>query len=155
MFVRMSEGTLFDRIIRGELPSHRVYEDDAVCAFLDIGPQSGGHLLVVPRESKESLGDLSDDSAAAIGRVLPRICRAVAKATGTPHCNVLLNNGRPAGQAVPHVHFHVIPAYGRRSGPGQGLHTVWRPGSLGAAEGERISAGIREALATDSADLAP
>lgn len=146
----MSGGTLFDRIIRGELPSYRVYEDERVFAFLDIGPQSPGHVLVVPRESRETLGELSDESSAAIGRVLPRICRAVAKTTGTPHYNILLNNGQPAGQAIPHVHFHVIPAYGRRSGPGQGLHTVWRPGSLGAAEGERISAGIRDALADDA-----
>ena len=124
----MSEGTLFDRIIRGELPSHRVYEDDAVCAFLDIGPQSAGHLLVVPKESRETVGELSDDAAAAVGRVLPRICRAVAKATGTPHYNILLNNGRPAGQAIPHVHFHVIPAYGRRSEPGQGASHRLAPG---------------------------
>ncbi len=150
MFVHMSGGTLFDRIIRGELPSYRVYEDEQVYAFLDIAPQSDGHLLVVPKESRETLGELSDDSAAAIGRVLPRICRAVAKATGSPHCNVLQNNGRPAGQAVPHVHFHVIPAFGRRSEPGQGLHTVWRPVSLGASQGERISAGIREALADEA-----
>ena len=150
MFATMSGNTLFDRIIRGELPSHRVYEDEQVCAFLDIGPQSAGHLLVVPRESRETVGELSDAAAAAIGRVLPRLCRAVAKATGTPHYNILLNNGRPAGQAIPHVHFHVIPAYGRRREPGQGLHTVWRPGSLGAAEGERISAGIREALADEA-----
>ena len=147
----MSEGTLFDRIIRGELPSYRVYEDDLVYAFLDIEPQSAGHLLVVSKESKETLGELSDDSSAAIGRVLPRICRAVAKATGTPHYNILQNNGQPAGQAVPHVHFHVIPAHGRRSEPGQGLHMVWRPGSLGASEGERISAGIRDALADEVA----
>ena len=147
----MPEGTLFDRIIRGELPSHRVHEDDFVVAFLDVAPQSTGHLLVVPRESKATLAELSDDAAAAIGRVLPRICRAVAKATGTPDCNVLQNNGEPAGQAVPHVHFHVIPAFGHPSEPGQGLHTVWRPGSLGAAEGKRVSADIREALADDAA----
>lgn len=146
----MSNVTLFDRIMRGELPSYRVYEDEHVFAFLDIGPQSAGHLLVVPRESKETVGELSDDSAAAIGRVLPRICRALARVTGTPHYNILLNNGRPAGQAIPHVHFHVIPAYGRRSEPGQGLQTDWRPGSLGAGEGERISAGIREALADEA-----
>ena len=146
----MPEATLFDRIIRGEVPSHPVYEDDRVYAFLDIGPQSPGHLLVVPKESRETIAELSDESSAAIGRVLPRICRAVEKATGTPHCNVLLNNGKPAGQAVPHVHFHVIPVYGCRSEPGQGLHTVWRPGSLGASEGERISAGIRSALADEA-----
>ena len=150
MFAVMAGGTLFDRIIRGELPSHRVYEDDLVFAFLDIGPQSPGHLLVVPKESKETLGELSDESAAAIGRVLPRICRALAKATGTAHCNVLQNNGQPAGQAVPHVHFHVIPAYGRRGEPGRGLQTVWRAGSLPAEEGERISAELREALAGEA-----
>ncbi len=145
----MPEGTLFDRIIRGDIPSHRVYEDDLVFAFLDIAPLSAGHLLVVPKESRATLGELSDESAAAVGRALPRICRAAAAAAGTPHSNVLQNNGAPAGQTVPHVHFHVIPRAGGASGPGSGLATNWRPGSLGAADGERIAAAIREALAAE------
>ncbi len=142
----MTAPTLFDRIAAGAIPSHRVYEDDRVFAFLDIAPQSPGHVLVVPRESRATIGELSDESAAAIGRVLPRIARAVAAATGTPHCNILQNNGAPAGQSVPHVHFHVIPRPGPRGAAGGGLSLDWRPGSLGKREGERMAASMRDAL---------
>ncbi len=147
----MSAPTLFDRIAAGEIPSHIVHEDDMVFAFLDIAPQSSGHVLVVPRESRKTLGELSDASAAAIGRVLPRICRAVAAATGTPHCNILQNNGAPAGQSVPHVHFHVIPHPGPRGVSGGGLSLRWNPGSLDQGEGERMAASIREALGSEGA----
>ena len=68
----MSE-TIFTKIINGEIPCHRVYEDDAVLAFLDINPLSDGHTLVIPKEPAATLDALSDDSAAAVGRVLPRI----------------------------------------------------------------------------------
>jgi len=103
------EVTLFDKIIRGEIPSHKVYEDDHVYAFLDIAPQSDGHTLVVPKESKAYLHELSDDAAAALGRALPRICRAVLRATGATSYNVLQSNGAASGQTVFHIHFHIIP----------------------------------------------
>ena len=74
--------TIFSRILAGEIPCHRVYEDEHVLAFLDIGPVSDGHLLVIPKEAKAKLHELSDESAAAIGRVLPRLARAVMSATG-------------------------------------------------------------------------
>jgi histidine triad (HIT) family protein len=107
----MTEPTdsVFSKIIRGEIPCHRVYEDDLTIAFLDVNPIARGHVLVVPKEPAVTLPELSDASAAAIGRVLPRICRAVMKVTGAGDCNILQNNGRLAHQAVPHVHFHVIP----------------------------------------------
>ena len=70
--------TIFSRIIAGEIPCHRVYEDAHVLAFLDIGPLSDGHLLVIPKEAKAHLDQLSDESAAAIGRVLPRLARAAS-----------------------------------------------------------------------------
>ncbi|HVP72735.1 MAG TPA: HIT domain-containing protein, partial [Phycisphaerales bacterium] len=73
--------TIFDKIIAGEIPCHRVYEDDHVLAFLDIGPLAPGHTLVIPKERKAHLHQLSDESAAAIGRILPRLCDAVMKAT--------------------------------------------------------------------------
>ena len=87
--------TVFAKIIRGEIPCHKVYEDSRVFAFLDINPLSPGHMLVVPKEAAERLDELSDESAAAIGRVLPRPCRAVVAATGTREYNVLENNGHP------------------------------------------------------------
>ena len=115
--------TIFGKILRGEIPCHKVYEDDLVLAFLDVGPLSRGHTLVIPKEPAETLDALSDESAAAIGRVLPRLCRAVQRATGCADYNVLQNNGTLAHQAVFHVHFHIIP----RPNTEQGLGVRWKP----------------------------
>ncbi len=115
----MSE-TVFAKIIRGEIPCHRVYEDEHVLSFLDVGPLSSGHTLVIPKEPAVTLDELSDESSAAIGRVLPRICRAVMQATGASAYNVLQNNGTDAHQAVMHVHFHIIPKM-----DGKGLGIGW------------------------------
>jgi histidine triad (HIT) family protein len=111
--------TIFGKILRGEIPCHRVYEDDHVLAFLDVNPLSRGHTLVIPKESAETLDKLSDDAAAAIGRVLPRLSRAVLAATGASAFNVLQNNLPLAHQAVFHVHFHIIPKY--EDGTGLGI----------------------------------
>ena len=113
--------TVFGKILRGEIPCHRIYEDDDVLAFLDVNPLSRGHVLVIPKEPAVTLDALSDDAAAAIGRVLPRIARAVLAATGARAYNVLQNNGAIAHQAVMHVHYHVIPKYD----DGTGLGIEW------------------------------
>jgi histidine triad (HIT) family protein len=112
--------TVFGKIVRGEIPCHKVYEDEKVLAFLDINPLSAGHILVVSKEPAETLDQLSDESAAALGRVLPRLCRAVVAATGVKEYNVLENNGAGAHQAIAHVHFHIIPKPGHREGLGIG-----------------------------------
>src|SRR5580704_12037248 len=105
--LRAMADTVFGKILRGEIPCHRIYEDAHVLAFLDVNPISRGHTLVVPKEPAVTLDALSDDAAAAIGRILPRIARAVLAATGARAYNVLQNNGPAAHQAVMHVHFHV------------------------------------------------
>lgn len=135
----MSE-TIFSKILAAEIPCHRVYEDEAVLAFLDVNPLSPGHTLVIPKEAKATLDQLSDESAAAIGRVLPRISRAVLAATGAREFNVLQNNGAGAHQAVFHVHFHIIP----KLPSGEGLGVKWQPTSLedGAALAARIAAAL-------------
>ena len=135
----MSDRTIFARILDGEIPCHRVYEDEHVLAFLDVGPVSAGHTLVIPKERKAYLHELSDEQAAAIGRVLPRIARAVMKATGATQYNVLQNNGPLAHQAVFHVHFHVIP----RTSEG-GLGVGWKPGKL--EDADALAEKIRSAL---------
>lgn len=129
--------TIFSKILRNEIPCHRVYEDDHVLAFLDISPISRGHTLVIPREAAERLDQLSEESAAAIGRVLPRIARAVLAATGATDWNLLQNNGASAHQAVFHVHFHIIPKHADGSGLGIG----WKAGTLddGAALASEIA----------------
>ncbi len=139
--------TIFDKILDGELPCHRVYEDEHVLAFLDIGPLSRGHTLVIPKERKARLDELSEDSAAAIGRVLPALCRAVMEATGASAYNVLQNNGSIAHQEVMHVHFHIIPKYEQPvGGMGTGLGVKWSSGSLDPEEGVRLAERIRNAL---------
>jgi histidine triad (HIT) family protein len=128
--------TVFSKILRGEIPCHRVYEDDKVLAFLDVNPISRGHTLVIPKESAETLDQLSDESSAAIGRVLPKLARAVLAATNTKTFNVLQNNGADAHQAVLHVHFHIIPKYDDGSGLGIG----WRSSKL--QDGAELAASI-------------
>ena len=118
--------TIFSKILRGEIPCHKLYEDEHVFAFLDIAPLSPGHALVIPKEPAVTLDELSDESAAAIGRVLPRLCRALKEATGTVAYNVLQNNGSAAHQAVMHVHFHIIP----KPAEAQGLGIRWPAGKL-------------------------
>ena len=133
--------TIFDKILDGQIPCHRVYEDEHVLAFLDIGPLSNGHTLVIPKERKAQLHELSDEQAAAIGRVLPRIVRAVLKVTGATAYNILQNNGAEAHQAVFHVHFHIIPKFAD-----SGLGIRWQPGSLEGNKGAELAAKLREAL---------
>ncbi len=134
--------TIFDRILDGEIPCHRVYEDEHVLAFLDIGPLSDGHTLVIPKERRAQLHELSDEAAAAIGRVLPRLARAVMAATGADAYNVLQNNGASAHQAVMHVHFHIIP----KTDDG-GLGIGWPAGRLDDARAEALVERITAALA--------
>jgi histidine triad (HIT) family protein len=131
--------TIFSKIIRGEIPCHKVYEDAAVLAFLDVFPLSRGHTLVIPKEAVATLDALSDEAAAAVGRALPRICRAVKTATGCAGFNILQNNGAVAHQAVFHVHFHVIPKYD----DGKGLGIVWGAGKLDSAAGAEMAASLR------------
>jgi histidine triad (HIT) family protein len=139
--------TIFTRIIRGEIPSHKVYEDDLVFAFLDINPLSRGHTLVVPKEAAATLDALSDESAAAIGRVLPRLARAVLAAAGTREFNILQNNGPGAHQAVMHVHFHIIP----KATDGTGLGIGWKPQPFDNEEGKRLAADIAARIGGPSA----
>lgn len=120
--------SIFTRIIAGEIPCHRVYEDRHVIAFLDIGPLSRGHVLVVPKEERERLHELSEESAAALGIALRRVAAAVVRATGCADYNVLQNNGAAAHQAVMHVHFHVIPKHA----DGTGLGVRWDAGTAPA-----------------------
>ena len=136
-----AQDTVFTKILDGEIPCHKIYEDDHVLAFLDIGPLSEGHTLVIPKERKAFLHELSDEASAAIGRVLPRLCRAVMKATGAEHYNVLQNNGAPAHQAVFHVHFHIIPKRGE-----QGLGLQWPASTLDADTGKALAAEIAALL---------
>jgi histidine triad (HIT) family protein len=130
--------TIFSKILRGEVPCHKVFEDERVLAFLDIFPLSRGHTLVIPKEPAVTLDALSDASAEALGRALPRVARAVMKVTGAQHYNLLQNNGPLAHQAIMHVHFHIIPKYE----DGAGLGIEWRAGKLETAAGAALASDL-------------
>ncbi len=133
--------TIFKRIIDGEIPCHKVFENDEVLAFLDVSPLSKGHTLVIPKEEAASLDELSPVSGAALGEALVLVSRAVVKATGAKNFNILQNNGASAHQAVFHVHFHIIPKY-----DDCGLGIGWNASELQNAE---ITAeAIRQAIET-------
>ncbi len=139
--------SVFTKIINHEIPAHRLYEDDHVLAFLDANPLSDGHSLVVPKEPAKTIDELSDDASAAIGRVLPRLTRAILKATGATSCNILQNNGADAHQAVMHVHFHIIPRFPDKAPGGEGLTFNWTAHDLEREHAHEIEDAIKAALA--------
>jgi histidine triad (HIT) family protein len=138
----MSDETVFDKILDGRIPCHRVYEDEHVLAFLDIFPLAKGHTLIIPKQRRAYLHELDDEYAAAVGRVLPRVARAVLAASGAEDYNVLQNNGRAAHQAVFHVHFHIIPKLGE-----QGLGIGWKAGKLQDGEAAELLESMHATLA--------
>ncbi|GAB5371516.1 hypothetical protein AAMO2058_001586500 [Amorphochlora amoebiformis] len=133
---------LFVNIAEGKIPSYKVYEDDLVFAFLDINPIAPGHTLVIPKKRYVTLDQLPEKTAAAIGAVLPKIARAIIKATGCKHYNILQNNGSIAHQVVPHVHFHIIPKPSKE----QGLGVGWPQGKLDKSEAEGLTKKITAAM---------
>jgi histidine triad (HIT) family protein len=102
---------VFCKIVRGEIPSAKVLETDDAVAFLDIHPVNRGHVLLVPKVHHAHLIDLPESSAAHIGTLLPRLCRAIRAATGSDGYNVIVNNGLAAGQTIDHGHWHIIPRF--------------------------------------------
>jgi len=110
---------IFAKIIRGEMPCFKVYEDEHTLAFMDIMPQAEGHTLVIPKEPAENIFDLSPDGAAALARTAKKVAAAVRKVTNTPGILLAQLNGSAAGQTVFHIHFHIIP---RTSGIDLALH---------------------------------
>src|ERR1051325_8511465 len=127
--------TIFSQMIAGEIPCHRVYEDDRVFAFLDANPISKGRVLLIPKEAAETITQLSDESAAALGRVLPRLSRALLQATGASALHILQNNGPEAHQAIPYVHLHLIPKYD----DGAGLLIPWQTMTLNEEKAAKLA----------------
>lgn len=108
---------LFCKIIRGEIPSSKVYEDQSHVAFLDIHPVATGHTLVVPKAHSENIEDTSAEVFMKLVGIVKKIGAGIEKSLGVPGYNVGINNGRSAGQLVDHIHVHIIP----RRAEGDGL----------------------------------
>lgn len=147
--------TIFDKIISGGLPASFVWQDELCVAFMDINPTSAGHVLVVPRKSVVTLAELTAKERAALWELANRIAVAQQQALGSKAQHFWVNDGRAAGQSVPHVHIHVMPRYG-----GDRLRTLgkvtWHlltmalpssPSAKKRAELEAQAAAIKTALA--------
>jgi histidine triad (HIT) family protein len=109
--VAYDDDNVFAKILRGEAPAHRVYEDDRTLAFMDIMPQTMGHSLVIPKEPAENIFDLSPDMLAATILTTQKVAAAVRAAFEPAGMMVGQLNGAMAGQTVFHLHFHIIPRY--------------------------------------------
>jgi histidine triad (HIT) family protein len=102
---------VFARIVRGEVPAHKVFEDEHTLAFMDVMPQADGHTLVIPKAEAENLFDLPGPALAATILTTQRVARAVQKAFAAPGILIAQLNGPAAGQSEFHLHFHVLPRH--------------------------------------------
>jgi histidine triad (HIT) family protein len=130
---------LFCKIVAGEIPSTRVYEDERTVAFMDINPGTRGHLLVVPREHAVDLLEIADDDLAAVARTGKVMAQRISERLGADGVNLLNSCGSAAWQTVFHFHLHVIPRYG-----GDPLQLPWHPAP---GDREEIAAAARELTA--------
>jgi len=105
---------VFAKILRGDIPCIKLYEDADTLAFMDIMPQSDGHCLVVPREAAAEIFDLSDAAAQSAIVITKKLAVAVQKAFAPDGIKIAQFNGPASGQTVPHVHFHIVPCYADR-----------------------------------------
>ncbi len=133
---------IFCKIVAAQVPALVVQEDQNTIAFLDVGPLAEGHLLIVPREHFSKLSDMPPGIVADLCSNLPKLGRALMKTVGVAAYNVLCNEGADAGQAVKHVHFHLIP----RRGADQ-LGYRWNAGSYPAGRAAQIAAAFQKAIA--------
>jgi histidine triad (HIT) family protein len=105
------DSNVFAKILRGELPAHKLYEDDATLAFMDIMPRGDGHCLVIPKQPARNILDVEPDSLAAVMRTVQKLARAVKEAFGADGVTVQQFNEQAGGQIVFHLHVHVIPRF--------------------------------------------
>jgi len=115
---------IFCKIIRGELPALKVYENDTLIAFLDIQPVNKGHTLIIPKKHYRNLYNLPDEILGKIGILMRDLAIAIKKAVGAEGINIEMNNESLAGQLVDHAHIHIIPRFlndGLRHWPGKEL----------------------------------
>ncbi|WP_192947198.1 HIT family protein [Staphylococcus cohnii] len=106
----MSE-TIFSKIINGEIPSYKVYEDEYVYAFLDISQVTKGHTLLVPKKISANIFETDSETMKHIGVALPKVANAIKNAFNPDGLNIIQNNGEFADQSVFHLHFHLLPRY--------------------------------------------
>jgi histidine triad (HIT) family protein len=109
----MKNNCVFCAIAEGEIPSFKIYEDDFVLAYLDINPFSKGHTLVIPKEHSSGLIETSDETLAVLISRVKKVANHLKNVLPCDGFNILQNNGEAAGQTVMHIHFHIVPRYGK------------------------------------------
>ena len=134
----MANDCIFCKIIEGKIPCAKVYENDKIIAFLDISPVNPGHVLVMSKQHFERLEDLPDEILCELAKAIKKISKAVLKAVNAGSFNLGVNDGRAAGQLVPHAHFHIMPRF-----EGDGLKH-WPGKSYEEGEAEKIAENIRK-----------
>lgn len=133
---------VFAKILRGEIPSFKVYEDPQTLAFMDAMPQSDGHTLVIPKTEARNLFDIEPDALAKLIKVTQHVARGVRKAFNPPGMRIIQFNEPAAGQTVFHIHFHIVPYY-----QGTELRTHardWADRAVLAAHAERIRTALEQ-----------
>ena len=136
-----TDDCLFCKIVAGKIPSEKIYEDEDMLAFMDIGPISDGHSLVIPKHHCELLHECPPEVLSKVASQLGKIAGAVASAMNSDGYNLLCNNGRAAGQIVKHLHFHIIPR-----NVSDGVFNRWPSYKYEDGRIETISAEIRKNL---------
>jgi len=131
---------IFCKIVRGELPSYKVHEDDSSFAFLDIHPVSPGHVLVIPKTHAANVFEISAEDWASVQETVREVAIEVEKATDADGINLMMNNREHAGQVVDHAHVHIIPRF-----KGDGLKP-WPHKAYKDGEAEAVLEKIRAAL---------
>ena len=109
----MKNNCIFCAIATGEIPSFKIYEDEFVLAYLDINPFSKGHTLVIPKEHTTGMLDTPDETLSAVISRVKKVANRLKSALPCDGFNILQNNGEAAGQTVMHLHFHIVPRYGK------------------------------------------
>lgn len=132
---------IFCKMVAGQIPVTKIYEDEVVLSFLDVGPISDGHTLVISKQHFEKLHDCPPQILGEVASRLGKIANAITTAMGSDGYNLLCNNGRAAGQLVGHLHFHIIPRM-----TGDGVFNRWPSYKYREGEIEAIAAEIRKNL---------
>jgi histidine triad (HIT) family protein len=138
------EECIFCKIVKGEIPCKKVYENEKTLSFLDINPRNKGHVLVIPKTHCLGITDMSDDDAAEVMKTIRLVAAAQRDSIKTEGMSLVQSNGRMAGQLVPHVHFHLIPRTEEEKGVG--LEGVLPVKKFEDAELDKIASEMSKAI---------
>lgn len=135
------ENCIFCKIVKGKIPAAKVYEDDKVISFLDIMPANKGHCLIVPKQHYETLLEIPDEDLKSIITITKKVAKALSLSVGNGAFNLVMNNGKEAGQLVPHAHMHLVPRF-----KGDRLRLSWTHKKYEGKEMEEFQEKIKKFL---------